>query len=57
MKLWYWYGKFVIEQKRKYELIHKAQVKSQYYKELNKDSKDDTPDYVKEVYEACYPRK
>lgn len=57
MKLWYWHGKFVIEQKRKYELIHKAQVKSQYYKELNKDSKDDTPDYVKEVYEACYPRK
>lgn len=38
-----------IEQKRKYDLIHKAQVKSQYYKELNKDSKDDTPDYVKEV--------
>lgn len=40
-----------LEQKRKYELIHKASVKSQYYKELNKDAEtgDDTPDYVKEV--------
>ncbi|KAL0136386.1 hypothetical protein V8B55DRAFT_1590298 [Mucor lusitanicus] len=40
------------QQKRKYDLIHKAQVKSQYYKELNKDSKDDTPDYVKEIFGA-----
>jgi hypothetical protein len=38
-----------IEQKRKYELIHKATVKSQYYKELNKEKDEDTPDYVKEV--------
>ncbi|KAG1211399.1 hypothetical protein G6F68_008451 [Rhizopus microsporus] len=35
--------------KRKRELIHKATVKSQYYKELNQQ-KDDTPDYVKEVF-------
>ena len=41
----------MIEQKRKYELIHKATVKSQYYKELNKKEEgDETPDYVKEVY-------
>lgn len=40
-----------LEQKRKYELIHKASVKSQYYKTLNNDAEtgDDTPDYVKEV--------
>lgn len=37
-----------LEIKRKRELIHKATVKSQYYKELNQQ-KDDTPDYVKEV--------
>ncbi|CEP11486.1 hypothetical protein [Parasitella parasitica] len=43
---------FYPEQKRKYDLIHKAQVKSQYYKELNKNTNDDTPDYVKEIFGA-----
>ncbi|KAG1145774.1 hypothetical protein G6F37_005265 [Rhizopus arrhizus] len=37
--------------KRKKELIHKATVKSQYYKALKKDD-DDTPDYVKEIFGA-----
>ncbi|KAI9477900.1 MAG: hypothetical protein EXX96DRAFT_568634 [Benjaminiella poitrasii] len=36
--------------KKKRELIHKAQVKSQYYK--TKDPKDDAPDYVKEIFAA-----
>lgn len=46
-----------LEQKRKYDLIHKAQVKSQYYKELNKDTNDETPDYVKEVNDDYFPGK
>ncbi|KAI8077322.1 uncharacterized protein B0P05DRAFT_579677 [Gilbertella persicaria] len=37
------------QKKRKYELIHKAQVKSRYYKELDKDDDESTPDYVKEA--------
>lgn len=40
------------QKKRKYELIHKATVKSQYYKDLNKEKDDDTPDYVKEIFGA-----
>ncbi|KAI8636907.1 hypothetical protein BD408DRAFT_425390 [Parasitella parasitica] len=40
------------QQKRKYDLIHKAQVKSEYYKELNKNTNDSTPDYVKEIFGA-----
>ncbi|KAI9356596.1 hypothetical protein BD770DRAFT_411139 [Pilaira anomala] len=41
------------QQKRKYELIHKATVKSQYYKTLNKEKDaDDTPDYVKDIFGA-----
>lgn len=38
-----------LELKRKNELIQKAKVKSQYYKQLNQDPDDDTPDYVKDV--------
>ncbi|CAO3685150.1 unnamed protein product [Rhizopus stolonifer] len=37
--------------KRKQDLIHKATVKSQYYKTLNKQD-DDTPDYVKDIFGA-----
>ncbi|KAI8148814.1 hypothetical protein BJV82DRAFT_505936 [Fennellomyces sp. T-0311] len=37
--------------KRKHELIHKATVKKQYYKTIEKDNpQDDTPDYVKEIF-------
>ncbi|KAI9245442.1 hypothetical protein BY458DRAFT_591240 [Sporodiniella umbellata] len=35
--------------KRKRDLIHKATVKSQYYKTINKQD-DDTPDYVKDIF-------
>lgn len=39
-----------IVKKRKNELIHKAQVKRKYHKQIQKDNFDqDTPDYVKEV--------
>ncbi|KAI9265307.1 hypothetical protein EDC94DRAFT_604483 [Helicostylum pulchrum] len=42
------------QQKRKYELIHKATVKSQYYKTLNKETDaDEAPDYVKEIFGAA----
>ncbi|KAI8086681.1 uncharacterized protein BX664DRAFT_336496 [Halteromyces radiatus] len=37
--------------KKKQELIQKATVKSQYYKALAKEHADDTPDYVKEIFE------
>ncbi|SAM09339.1 hypothetical protein [Absidia glauca] len=37
--------------KKKQELIHKMSVKSQYYKSLAKEHGDDTPDYVKQVFE------
>ncbi|ORY94537.1 hypothetical protein BCR43DRAFT_494173 [Syncephalastrum racemosum] len=38
--------------KRKDERIHKSSVKSQYYKEIAKENPaDDTPDYVKEIFE------
>ncbi|KAI9275615.1 hypothetical protein BDA99DRAFT_495963 [Phascolomyces articulosus] len=37
--------------KRKHELIHKATVKKQYYKSIEKENpQDDTPDYVKEIF-------
>ncbi|CDS12070.1 hypothetical protein LRAMOSA04265 [Lichtheimia ramosa] len=37
--------------KRKNELIHKAQVKRKYHKQIQKDNFDqDTPDYVKEIF-------
>ncbi|KAI9307594.1 hypothetical protein BJ944DRAFT_13263 [Cunninghamella echinulata] len=38
-------------QKKKQELIHKARVKSEYYKTLEKEHADSTPDYVKEIFE------
>ncbi|CAO3609141.1 unnamed protein product [Cunninghamella blakesleeana] len=34
--------------KKKQELIHKARVKSEYYKTLEKEHTDNTPDYVKD---------
>ncbi|ORZ17148.1 hypothetical protein BCR42DRAFT_414009 [Absidia repens] len=38
--------------KKKQELIHKATVKSQYYKTLAKEhAVDNTPDYVKDIFE------
>lgn len=40
---------YFIARKKKQELIHKARVKSEYYKTLEKEHADNTPDYVKEV--------
>ncbi|ORX43206.1 hypothetical protein DM01DRAFT_1411666 [Hesseltinella vesiculosa] len=37
--------------KKKQEIIHKAKVKSQYYKDLATEYSQDTPDYVKEIFE------
>ncbi|KAI8061605.1 hypothetical protein BC940DRAFT_310234 [Gongronella butleri] len=37
--------------KRKQDIIHKAKVKSQYYKDLASEYAADTPDYVKEIFE------
>ncbi|KAI8983620.1 hypothetical protein BDB01DRAFT_791471 [Pilobolus umbonatus] len=45
------------QQKKKYELIHKSKVKSQYYKTLEKEKDMETPDYVKEIFGEETPKK